>query len=51
MGAPGKEHLIPENTFVIYYNLNLQFILQFKSDEYKTDHFLENIYIIKTKIK
>ena len=21
MGAPGKEHLIPENTFVIYYNL------------------------------
>ena len=21
LGAPGKEHLIPENTFVIYYNL------------------------------
>ena len=21
MGAPGKEYLIPENTFVIYYNL------------------------------
>ena len=21
MGAPSKEHLIPENTFVIYYNL------------------------------
>ena len=21
MGAPGKEHLMPENTFDIYYNL------------------------------
>ena len=65
MGSPGKEHLIPENTFVIYYNLmakGFTKVIHTKAlpkgrsvkeskTSYKTGHLLKNIHIIKTKIK
>ena len=66
MGAPGKEHLIPENTFIYllqfngkrfyvsdkYKGISIRTVyIKESKTPYKTDHFLKNIHIIKTKIK